>query len=89
MGTFMVETYLSRDATGEPEATIARATLAAASIAAEGDQIRYLRAIFLPDDETCLLLFEAASSDVVRMLAQRARLDPDRVMPADLVDIVT
>ena len=85
----MVESYLSRDAAGEPDATIARASSAVAELAAQGAEIRYLRAIFIPDDETCLLLFEAASSDVVRKLAQRAGLDPDRVMLADLVDLAT
>ena len=88
MGTFIVETYLSRDAAGEPDATIARAVSAVDEVTAAGDPIRYLRAIFIPDDETCMLLFEAPSVEVVRMVAQRAGLDPDRVVPADLVDLV-
>ena len=83
----MVETYLSRDASGEPDATIARAVSAVAEVNADGDPVRYLRAIFIPDDETCLLLFEASSLDVVRKVAQRAGLDADRVMLADLVDL--
>lgn len=85
----MVETYLSRDAAGEPDSTIARATSAAAAVTSEAGQIRYLRAIFIPEDETCLLLFEATSAELVQATARRAGLDPDRVTPADLVDLAT
>ena len=86
MTTFIVETYLSRDAAGEPDLTVSRATAAAAELQASGRVVRYLRAIFIPDDETCLLLFDADAAEVVRTAASRAGLDPDRVVEADLVD---
>jgi hypothetical protein len=81
--TFIVETYLSRDAEEEPDRTISRTIAAAAEVDALGLPIRYLRSIFIPDDETCLLLFEADSAEVVRVTARRAGLDPDRVARAD------
>ena len=87
MTTFVVETYLSRDAAGEPDRTINRSLAAAAELGAAGQAIRYLRAIFIPEDETCLLLFEADAAEVVRAAASRAGLDPDRVVEADLVDL--
>jgi len=81
--TFIVETYLSRDAEGEPDLTVARTIVAAAEMAASGRSIRFLRSIFIPDDETCLILFEATSADVVVATARQAGLDPDRVARAD------
>ena len=89
MTTFVVETYLSRDAEGEPDLTVSRATEAATQLQGSGQAIRYLRAIFIPDDETCLLLFDADAAEVVRTAASRAGLDPDRVVEADLVDLAT
>ena len=83
MATFVVETYLSARSEVEPEATIARAIEAAAELVASGQPVRYLRSIFIPDDETCLLLFEAASSDALTALTERAGIDPDRIALAD------
>lgn len=83
MATFLVETYLSPAAAGEPDATIDRAKSAAAQLAAAGHSIAYLRSLFLPDDETCLLLFEADGAGLVRTLTEQAGLDPDRVSLAD------
>jgi hypothetical protein len=79
VGTYLVETYLSRDAPGEPDRTIGRTVAAVDRLVTAGRVIRYLRAIFVPDDETCLLLFEAASIGVVREAAEAAGLDADRV----------
>lgn len=79
MGTYLIETYLSRAVPGEPDRTIARAVAAVDRLHAAGEPIRYLRAIFVPDDETCLLLFEAASISLVRVAAKAAGLDADRV----------
>jgi hypothetical protein len=81
--TFIVEAYLSADSTDEPDRTIARTVAAVASMAADGQVVRYLRSIFIPDDETCLLVFEAESAEVVRSTAALAGLDPDRVARAE------
>jgi hypothetical protein len=51
-------------------------------LAGEGTPIRYLRSIFVPDDETCFYLYEAASRDAVREAARRAQLPSDRVFEA-------
>ena len=81
--TFLAETYLSRDAQGEPDRTIARAIAAVAEMEASGQAIRYLHSIFIPDDEVCLLLFEAGSAEIVSEAARRAGLDPERITLAD------
>jgi hypothetical protein len=86
--TFLVETYLSRDALGEPDRTIARAIAAAEETDASGQAIRYVRSIFIPDDEVCLLLFEAGSAEIVGEAARRAGLDPERITLADSRDRV-
>ena len=41
--------------------------------------MRYLRSIFVAEDETCFLLYEAASADTVRTAAGRAGLPFDHV----------
>ena len=81
MGTFLVETYLSRHAPGEPDRTVARVKATLAEMRPAGSPVRCLRAIFVPDDETCLLVFEAASIELVRAVAYRAGLAADRVTP--------
>jgi hypothetical protein len=81
--TFVVEAYVSAAITDEPDLTIARTAAAVAQIAAAGEGIRYLRSIFIPEDETCLLVFEAESADIVRSTVALAGLDPDRVAWAE------
>jgi hypothetical protein len=41
---------------------------------AEGIPVRFLRSIFVPEDETCFYLYEAASAEQVREAALRAQL---------------
>ena len=79
MATFVAETYLSRAAEGEPDATIARVVAAAGELAAAGVTVRFVRSIFIPGDETCLLLIEADSAEQAAALTARAGLDPDRI----------
>jgi hypothetical protein len=42
----------------------------------------YVRAVLLPDDETCFLFLEASTADVVVEVARRARLSFERVLKA-------
>jgi hypothetical protein len=41
-----------------------------------------VRALFVPEDQTCLLLFEAGSQAVVQEVTQRAGLPVTRVVAA-------
>ena len=79
MATFVAETYLSPAVAGEPDLTITRVVAAADELAAVRLAVRYLRSIFIPGDETCLLLFEADSMELVESVAEHAGLDPDRI----------
>ncbi len=40
----------------------------------EGRPIRFVRAVFVPEDETCIHVYEAACANDVREAARRARL---------------
>jgi hypothetical protein len=50
--------------------------------AAEAAGIRYVRSIFVPEDETCFHEFEAPSADVVRDALARTQLSVQRVVSA-------
>ncbi len=86
MVTFVVETYLSEHAEDEPDRTIARTIAAIDEMRAAGAEVRYVRSIFIPDDETCLVIIEAAAVELVVAAVERARLDPDRITRAESRD---
>jgi hypothetical protein len=82
MKQYLVEVYLTR---AEPEGlaqAAARARGAAERAAARGVHVRYLRSIFVPEDETCFLLFEARSADAVRVATEPAALACLRIVEA-------
>jgi hypothetical protein len=78
----MVELYVSRGEAGAVERFARSAGLAADELSREGSPVRYLRSIFVPEDETCFYLYEAASAQVVLEAAQRAGLPFDRITEA-------
>jgi Nickel responsive protein SCO4226-like len=80
--SYLVEVYLPRSRAHEARATGRRARAAAERLSHEGTPIRYVRTTFLPDDETCFHLFEAASAEVVEEVSRRAELGRARVVPA-------
>ena len=84
MVEFLVEVYISQDDAGAAAGHAAAARTAAEEIDRAGTPVRFLRSIFVPDDETCFLLYEAASADVARAAAVRAGLSPARVSEAIL-----
>jgi Protein of unknown function (DUF4242) len=47
-----------------------------------GTGVRYVRTTFLPDDETVLHVFEAASPEALQEAARRAGLPYDRIVEA-------
>lgn len=86
MAEFLVELYVSRT---DPEAVARdaeRARAASAELTREGTPVRFLRSIFVPEDETCFFLFEAGAVDVVREAARRAALTFEHVAETLLGD---
>lgn len=82
MPSYLVEVYLPRSRAAEVGATGQRARAAAEQLAREGVPIRYVRTIYLPDDETCFHVFEAPTAAVVEETSRRAALGRARVVLA-------
>jgi hypothetical protein len=79
MAEFVLEFYASRADTAAVRRRTRRARLAADAVTREGTPVRYVRSIYVPEDETCFVLYEAASSDAVQRAAARADLASPRV----------
>ena len=78
MAEYLVESYVA-----SPDAVACdagRVREAVAELARAGMSIRFVRSIFVPEDETCLFLIEADSSEVVREVARRAALPFEHVV---------
>lgn len=82
MTEFLVELYVSRTDALAAERGSERGRLAAEELTQEGTPVRYVRSIFVPEDETCFHLYEAATADAVREVARRAALRFERVAQA-------
>jgi hypothetical protein len=63
-----------------------QAAAARARAATEGEPVRFLRSIFVPEDEACFFLYEGPSAQSVRAAAVRAKLGVRRVESALLLD---
>ena len=82
MEHYLAELYLSRLARSDLAAAARRVEAAAAELTREGSATRYLRTIFVPEDETCFYLFEAESAETVASVGGRAQLTFERVLEA-------
>ena len=82
MKRYLVETYLARGATAERVAQEQRARSAANELASEAKGVRFDRAIHVPEDEICFFVFDASSSRDAALVAERAGLDPVRIVEA-------
>jgi hypothetical protein len=79
---FLVETYLARGAAGERQARERRARSAAEEMTRQGTRVDFERSIHLPEDEICFFTFTAESGCAARLVAERAGLEPLRVVEA-------
>jgi hypothetical protein len=52
----------------------------------EGEQVRFLRSVFVPENDTCFFLYEGTSAQSVRAAATRAQLGVVRVDAALQLD---
>lgn len=82
MPSYLVETFLARGAAGERHARDGRATSAAEALTREGTSVRFGGSIHVPEDEICFFTFEAPSGREAAIVAQRAGLEPLRVVEA-------
>jgi hypothetical protein len=79
---YLVETYLARGLAGERAARERRARSTAEELAEEGTRVRFDHSIYVPEDEICFFVFDAPSGRAAALAAQRAELDPIRVVEA-------
>jgi hypothetical protein len=76
---YCLELYLARGSRAALEEAAERVRAAAESFRGSGRSVRYLRSTYLPEDETCLHFFAAASREDVAEVARQARLTGNRI----------
>lgn len=77
-----METFLARGHAGERSAREQRARVAADELTRERTPVRFERSIHVPEDELCFFVFDARSGGDAALAAQRAELEPLRVVEA-------
>ena len=82
MPSYLVETYLARGGRGERETLERRARSAAEELTREKTPVRFEQSIHIPEDEISFFDYDAPSSRDAALAAQRARLEPIRVVEA-------
>jgi hypothetical protein len=82
MHEFVAEQYFSRNDVAGARRARGAAQDAAEELARGGVAIELVRSIFVPDDETCIFIYEADSIETVRLGADRGGLAFDRIAQA-------
>ena len=83
---YTVELSLPRAGWADVQEAAARARTASEQMWREGERVRFLRSIFVPEDDTFFLLYEGPSAQSVRAAAARANLGVMRVESALRLD---
>ncbi len=82
MPSFLIETYLARGRAVERDDREERARIAAEELTHGQSRVCFERSIYVPEDEICFFVFDAPSSRHAALVAQRARLEPIRIVEA-------
>ena len=82
MAAYVVETYLSRQGARDLRSIEERVRRAAEDLTRDGEHVRHVQSVFVPDDEMCFHFFDAASAAGVRAAGERAAIAFDRVSEA-------
>ena len=85
MRSYLVERHLPGFDARQLRAAAGRAKATAAEMTEEGKPVRYLRSTFIPGEDKCYCLFEAASEAQVREANTRALLPVERILEVALV----
>jgi hypothetical protein len=80
--TFLVERYIPRLRAADVDRLGRRLAAATAQLRVEGREIHWLRSYALPDDETCLCIFIAATRTDVEEANRRAGSTYERILEA-------
>lgn len=81
MLNYLVETYVSGAHAQDARAAGQRARSAARDVTRSGDPVRHVRTTFVPGDETCFHVFEAASYAAVVEVCRLAEIESPRIVP--------
>lgn len=81
MRRYLVEVYLPRSRADEAHSTGRRARAASDDLTRHGVEVRYVRMTYMPDDDTCFYVFEAASVAIVEEACRHADLGSARIVP--------
>src|SRR5262245_51919637 len=82
MAEYLVELYVAHGDHAAARQQAERAEQAGADLTREGRPVQCLRSIFVPEDDTCFLLFEAPSADLVAETVRRAGLRHEHISAA-------
>src|SRR6478735_5288051 len=82
MAEYLVELYVAEGDHAVARHHVAVAEQAGADLTREGRAVRYLQSFFVPEDETCFLLYDADSVDLVTEAVGRAGLRLEHVSAA-------
>jgi hypothetical protein len=74
LARYTVELRLPETGWQELQQATARARRTTDEMRREGAQVRFLRSIFVPEDDACFFLYEGPSAQTVRAAAIRAEL---------------
>jgi Protein of unknown function (DUF4242) len=83
---YTVELSLPHAGWADVQEAAARARAVSEQMWREGEQVRFLRSIFVPEDDACFFLYEGPSAQSVKTAALRARLGVRRVEAALRLD---
>ena len=82
MTTYMVERELP-GITNEQLAAAQKAAIETAQqVTDEGREVRYIRSTFVPEENRCMCLFEAANPEVVKEVNDKAQIPFTRIVEA-------
>jgi hypothetical protein len=82
MREFLIESYVSGKTASAAVLRIDDVARTAGQLSQQGTEVRFLRAIFIPEEETCFYLYESSSGEAVREAATRAGLAFERMTEA-------
>jgi hypothetical protein len=80
MPSYLIETFLAAEASAECTAREWRARSVAGELRRQGVRVRFDRVLRVPENETCLFVFDAASPREAALVAELAELGPFRVI---------
>jgi hypothetical protein len=80
--SYLVETFLPRSATGELALRERQVRSTVEAMTREGMRVTFEGSMHIPLDEICFFTFTAPSSREAALLAERAGLEPLRIVEA-------